>query len=555
MDYSLLVALRYLRAKHRMSVSVIGTIAIIGIMLGVGVLSAVLAVTSGFQSAFREKVLGVNAHLLVLKYGWDFTEYREVIQRVRNTPGVVGAAPFLINPMMITRGDRIAGVLVKGVDPDLLGSVLDLPTYITQPANNPTEAIRRLRRPGAQPATTSTDDSGQVDRTLDEYLQRTRNELRAMRTSDPGLRPHEPGRGLDSMPALQGATNTGADPNRDPFEPFAADPPPPQGRALTAPAPSGPSHAAPLPSGATQQYELPPDLPSDQDPVQQLSAEVRREVEQEAMRHTGELPGVIVGRTLARTLNLRVGDQVRIISPLTGADAALVRHGTTPRARDFRVVGIFDAGFDEYDSRLVYVDLWEAQRFFEQGDAVTGVEVKVRDIERAGAIGRRIERDLGGGPYHTLDWESLNRNLFTALRLQKIALSIVITIIIIVAAFNVVATLVLVVLDKRREVAILKAMGANEGGILRIFLYQGLAIGAAGTMLGLAFGALICTALARWRFPLDPQVYLIRYVPVRPSATEFALTAAVAMVISLCASLIPAAWAARLTPVEGLRYE
>ena len=145
MDYAAIVAWRYLRAKRRASVSVIGTIAVVGITLGVGVLCAVLAVTSGFQTAFREKVLGVNAHLLVLKYGWDFTEYREVISRVSSMPGVVGAAPFLINPMMITRGERIAGVLVKGVDPDRLGQVLDLPTYLTQ------GSIRGLRRPGAQP--------------------------------------------------------------------------------------------------------------------------------------------------------------------------------------------------------------------------------------------------------------------------------------------------------------------------------------------------------------------------------------------------------------------
>jgi len=218
-------------------------------------------------------------------------------------------------------------------------------------------------------------------------------------------------------------------------------------------------------------------------------------------------------------------------------------------------VGIFDAGFDEYDSRLVYVDLWQAQRFFDQGDAVTGVEVKVRNIERARAIGRRIERSLGGGAFHTLDWESLNHNLFTALALQKLALSFVITIIIVIAAFNVIATLVMVVLERKREIAILKAMGAPESAILRIFLAQGLAVGGLGTLAGLACGALTCWLLTRYPFPLDPQVYLIRAVPVRPSAAEFVLTGAVSMLIAAVASFIPAWWASRLTPVEGLRYE
>ena len=334
--------------------------------------------------------------------------------------------------------------------------------------------------------------------------------------------------------------------------------------ATHTPTPAAPTQPAPapqptrddlLPSGATPTYALPTDDPAGSDPLDSYANEVMRETSTQPDARTRQLPGVIVGRTLARTLSLKVGDEVRIISPLTGADQALVRHGATPRARDFRVVGIFDAGFDEYDSRLVYVDIWQAQRFFDQGDAVTGVEVKVRNIERARAIGRRIERALGGGPYHTLDWESLNHNLFTALALQKLALSFVITIIIVIAAFNVVATLVMVVLDKRREIAILKAMGANESAILRIFLTQGLAVGALGTGLGLACGALNCWLLMRYHFPLDPQVYLIRYVPVQPSAGEFAFTAIVALLIALAASFVPAMWAARLTPVEGLRYE
>ena len=537
--------------------SVIGAIAILGIMLGVGVLTAVLAVTSGFQVAFREKVLGVNAHLLVLKYGWDFTEYRDVIQRVRETPGVMGAAPFLINPMMITRGDRIAGVLVKGVDPTLLGQVLDLPTYIVQ------GSIQGLRRADAIPPVSPADDpESERDHSLDDWIRRSRAEVSALRRHDADHGADDHGLGSLSDPFATDARGRLLDPSLAPAEGSTHSSTAGAlgtGRFPSLDAPhlddSAPSPAETLPTGATPTYALPPDLPPDQDPVEQLGHEIRAQADADAQRRVSELSGVVVGRTLAHNLDLHVGDQVRIISPLTGADAALVRHGNTPRARDFRVTGIFDAGFDEYDSRLVYVDLWEAQRFFEQGDAVTGVEVKVRDIERAAAIGRRIERQLGGGPYHTLDWESLNRNLFTALRLQKVALSIVITIIIIVAAFNVVATLVMVVLDKRREIAIMKAMGADEAGILRIFLIQGLAIGGVGTTLGLGFGALICTALQRLHFPLDPQVYLIRYVPVRASFTEFAITAVVAMFISLVASLIPAAWAANLAPVEGLRYE
>lgn len=518
-NFAFVVALRHLKARRKTFISVIGTIAVVGIALGVWALSAVLAITSGFQEAFRDKVLGVNAHVLVLKYGWDFTQYREVMATVRATPGVVGAAPFLINPMMITRGERIAGVLVKGVDPDRLGEVLDLPTYLQS------GSLRGLRLPNSSAPTGPQDaPSSTRDATLDDYIARTSNELAGG---------HPSGRS-EAMPREA--------PRPAPVAPTAVPPRRDAGPAVPL-----------LPPGATPAYELPPEPPADADPLEALAREVLDESSSRAGRE--DLPGVIVGKTLARTLSLRLGDQVRIISPLTGADAALVRNGATPRARDFRVVGIFDAGFDEYDSRLVYIDLWQAQRFFDQGDAVTGVEVKVRNIERARAIGRRIERALGGGPYHTLDWESLNHNLFTALALQKLALSFVITIIIVIAAFNVVATLVMVVLDKRREIAILKAMGASEGAILRIFLTQGLAVGALGTAVGLVCGALNCWLLMRYRFPLDPQVYLIRYVPVQPSVGEFVLTGAMAMAIAAVASVVPAVWAARMSPVEGLRYE
>lgn len=520
MDFALQIAGRYLRARRRAFVSIIGVIAIVGIALGVWALSVTLAITSGFQESFRSKVLGVNAHVLVLKYGWDFSEYREVMASVRATPGVTGAAPFLINPMMITRGERIAGVLVKGVDPTLLGQVLDLPTYLVAGSlDGLRPAASRPPGPVDEPL------SARRDVTLDDYITRARRELE---------HPLSP-----SLP----------DPLTDPLlVPAAAPSPPTEAPPTVAPA----DRLAP---GATPDYVLPPDDPSASDPLDAFAREVSHEVETQGRRPEAQLPGVIIGRTLARSLSLHLHDQVRIISPLTGADAALVRQGATPRARDFRVVGIFDAGFDEYDSRLVYVDLWQAQRFFDQGDAVTGVEVKVRNIERARAIGRRIERTLGGGAFHTLDWESLNHNLFTALALQKLALSFVITIIIVIAAFNVIATLVMVVLERKREIAILKAMGAPDSAILRIFLAQGLAVGGLGTAAGLAVGALNCWILTRYPFPLDAQVYLIRYVPVRPSAAEFVLTGAVAMLIAAVASFIPAWWASRLTPVEGLRYE
>lgn len=511
--------------------SIIGAVAIFGIALGVAVLCSVLAVTSGFQGAFREKVLGVNAHLLVMKYGWDFTEYREVLPRVRAMPGVVGASPFLFNPMMITRGDRIAGVMVKGIDPTLSRQVLDLYSYML---SGSTEGLRRADE--TPPSALVEDASSRNDRNLDDYLRRARDEVRTLRERSLGAPSSD--RDDDSMPPAEAATGT----------------PPPRRPTRESSSANG-ARSTLLPSGASVPYEDPSGDPLAQDPTADVGREIVEQQERDAARRSRELPGAIVGVTLARNLRLQVGDTVRIISPLTGADAAVVRHGAAPRAKDFRIVGIFNAGFDEYDSRLVFVDLWQAQRFFDQGDAVTGLEIKVDDLDRAASIGRRIERELGGGPFHTVDWASLNQNLFTALKLQKLALAIVITIIIVVAAFNVVATLVMLVLDKRKEVAILKAMGADESKIRWIFLLQGTMIGVVGTTLGLLLGGGACLALMKWHFPLDSQVYLIRYVPVKPSLAEFALTAVVSLTISVLASTIPAAWAANLTPLEGLRHE
>ena len=270
----------------------------------------------------------------------------------------------------------------------------------------------------------------------------------------------------------------------------------------------------------------------------------------------GPLPGVVVGATLAESLGLELGDEVRIISPLAGLDTSLWQpDGGAPRSLAFRVIGVFQAGFQEYDTRLVYVHLYEAQRFFDHGDAVTGVEIRLDDINEAPHVARQLEADLGGGPYHTMDWQELNHNLFTALEMQKVMLSLVIATIIFVAAFNVIATLIMIVLEKKREIAILKAMGAKDSGILSIFLVQGVVIGLVGTALCLLLGGLVTGYLSVYSFPLDPKVYLIDHLPVRVTPLEFAETVLIALAICTAATLFPSYWAARLLPADGVRYE
>jgi lipoprotein-releasing system permease protein len=266
------------------------------------------------------------------------------------------------------------------------------------------------------------------------------------------------------------------------------------------------------------------------------------------------LPGVVIGSSLARRLAVGLGDCLQVTSPQIGMSfgAAGAR---PPIAKQFRVIAIFEAGFDQYDSKLVYTDLYEAQAFYEQGDSVTGVEAKVDDIERAADIAKEVDKVLANGVYHTMDWRELNHGLFTALLIQQIAMSVVLTLIIVVAAFTVIATLIMVVLDKRKEIALLKAIGASDDAILRVFLYQGGIIGVVGTIFGLMIGWVGCKALAAYGFPLDPKVYFISKLPVNVRPTEFLITGAVAIVICLVATIFPALYAARLRPSDGLRAE
>jgi lipoprotein-releasing system permease protein len=264
------------------------------------------------------------------------------------------------------------------------------------------------------------------------------------------------------------------------------------------------------------------------------------------------LPGIVLGSTLKQNLKAELGDCVQVTSPTIGY--SFVRGSMRPPvAKEFRVTGVFQAGFDQYDSKLVYTDLYEAQAFYEGGDTVTGVEMKIADIDRAGEVAQQVEAELGNKLYHVLDWQELNHGLFTALRIQQILMSLVLALIILVAAFTVIATLIMVVLDKKREIAVIKAMGASDGDLLRSFLYQGLIIGIVGTAAGLGFGYAVCRWIAAYGFPLDPKVYFISRLPVQLRPTEFALTGCFAVLACLFATVWPALHAARLRPAEAFR--
>ena len=263
-------------------------------------------------------------------------------------------------------------------------------------------------------------------------------------------------------------------------------------------------------------------------------------------------PGIIVGEELAHSLRLFTGDIVTVVSPVGDIGPMGMR---TPRMRRFMVAGIFRSGMYEYDAKFTYISLKAAQDFFAKGDAVTGIELKVDDIYRAREIAADVQSALGY-PYWTRDWMSMNKNLFSALYLEKIVMGVILGMIIVVAALNIISTLIMVVIEKGKEIAILKAMGANGVQIMKVFMIEGLIIGFIGTTLGLALGFFICYILDQTQLiKLNPDVYYLDTLPVEISGSMFALVALAALAVSFIATLYPSWQAARQDPVEGLRYE
>jgi lipoprotein-releasing system permease protein len=277
--------------------------------------------------------------------------------------------------------------------------------------------------------------------------------------------------------------------------------------------------------------------------------ELEAEKKPEGMRST---PGIILGNELARNIGASRGEPVTVISPL----GRLTPLGRVPRSQTFRVAGIFDSGMYEYDSTIAYVSLWAAQRFLGIGDRVTGIEVRVDDIYEADRVAKAIGKALDGYPYWSRDWMRMNKNLFSALKLEKIVMFIILTLIILVAAFNIVGTLIMVVIEKTRDIAILKSMGATRSSIMKIFMIEGAVIGLVGTLLGLLGGYTLCKLLATYKFiELPSDVYYISTLPVQVNPLDVALIALAAIVITLAASVYPAWQASRFDPAEAIRYE
>ena len=513
MRFPLMLALRYARASKGHFVAAGTWLSTLGVALGVALLLAVMSVTGGFRHAFRDKVLGVNAHVIVLKDIGRFSEYRETVRRAEAVPGVVAAEPFILNPMMVSHNGRTAtGVLLKGVDGTRVSQVLDLPKHMIR------GDLLHLRRDRLlTPEPPAAPDGAKSAET-------PKSKSEATPEPTPGVDPCT--QDLSGLPILEAIrVRTLQD---DPACKAART-------AATAqkPAPSMPSSLVPQ-----QGYQSA--LPED-DVLPEGVGENPCDV-------PGVLPGLVVGAALAKQLAADLGNCVQVTSPLVG----IGQNGQAPVAKAFRITGVFQAGFDQYDAKLVYTDLYEAQSFYDQGDSVSGIEMKIADIDASEEVSAKLQTALGSNALRTLDWMELNRGLFQALQNQQVLISTAMGLLVLIAACTVVATLVMVVLERRKEIALLKALGATDGDILRVFVLQGLVMGIVGTSVGLVGGFGLCRILAKLHLPLDPKVYFITQVPVHVSPTEFFVTAMVALHISALASVLPALHAAWGRPAAAL---
>jgi lipoprotein-releasing system permease protein len=264
-----------------------------------------------------------------------------------------------------------------------------------------------------------------------------------------------------------------------------------------------------------------------------------------------DIPGIILGKELAANIGVITGDKINILSPI----GEIGPMGMLPRVKQFRVIAIFEIGMFEYDSNLVLTHIKPAQDFFKMNDNITGIELRLNDIYKAAEIKNRLQKKLGP-PFLVMDWMQMNKNLFSALKLEKFAMFIILVLIVLVASFNIISNLIMNVIEKNREIAILKAIGATNSGIMTVFILQGLFIGLIGTVIGITGGYALGYVLNTYQIiKLPADVYYLSHLPVKMKLFDFIVVSMSAIIISFIATIYPAWQASKLNPVEPLRYE
>ena len=425
MSFEFFISLRYLRAKRKqIFVSIITFISIAGIFLGVAALIIVLAVMNGFETDLRNKILGINSHVVLMQYTGAMKGYQKVMNEVEKVEGVVASTPFIFSQAMLKNEGRTSGVILRGMSVDSAFKVINL---------------------------------GKMHEGNIEYLSEKQRSTIV----------------LDKDKSM--------------------------------------------------------------------------------------LPGIVIGKELAKNIGLLLFDPVNIISPM-GISTPM---GMVPKMKKFVVVGIFDSGFYEYDSTLAYVSLRDCQDFLNLGEQVTGIEIKVNDIYRANIIAKSIERKLGF-PFWARNWMEMNKNLFSALKLEKRVMFIILSLIVLVAAFNIICTLIMIVMEKNKDIAILKSMGATSASIMKIFVYQGVIIGAIGTLMGCIGGLAVALNLEKlsvsienlFGFKILPgDVYYLSQLPSQVNYSDVVIIIIGTMLICFLSTIYPSRRASKLDPAEALRYD
>ncbi len=533
------------------------TVPIGGVWIGTMALVCVLSVMSGFESDLRDKILGTNAHINVTREDGDMSEWRTIKAQIDAVPGVVASTPYAQSEVVIAANGNGQNVIIKGIDPKSVGTVTKLVDDIC--VNDNCDHLDEA--PRAEKAATMT----RLDPLADDS-----HELRVQPRATTGTV-------VDPPPTDLPSSDEPID-----FSQPAAAPPPAGSAAPVAPAgsaapvvPSGSNAGSATPTGSgmpdvidllpphhTRRGEI---IGSDawdnawgsaklgvDDPTMRIPIDASFDAPAMS-RRTQSLPGVLVGKELVKQTHLYVGEEVRVVSPLSDPSNPDATGTPIPFNRDYRVAGEFFTGMYEYDLKYVYVTLDSFQEFLDRGDSVDGIEVRITSPDDTDVLQPRIAAALGPG-YRVQSWKDMNRSLFSALKLEKIAMFLVLGIVILVASFSIVGNLIMVVVEKAREIALLKTLGASDASVMQLFAIQGLLIGLIGTTLGVLFGLGACYLGKHYGIPLNPDVYYIDRMPVHVDASSVILTFLAGVMISIAATFYPALLAARIRPAAGIRH-